>query len=297
MQTIGVIGAGTMGAGVAQTVAESGFRVVVIDTSRDALNNCLNEIRRQLKVQKLLRRRDGSADEMDILDRVVFTQDYGQLHDAALIVENVPEDLKIKHAVYQTLSAVCSKDCILAANTSAISITQIGSFCADRATRIIGVHFMNPAYLKPTVEVVKGHHTSEHTLEQTKAFLKQLGKDYIVVGDSPGFVSNRILMLTINEAIFVLYEQVASVADIDDIFKRCFGHKMGPLETADLIGLDTILNSLHVLYQSFLDSKFRPCPLLHKMVNAGLLGRKTGQGFYSYQTALTTKSYATYDAR
>ena len=171
---------------------------------------------------------------------------------------------------------------IFAVNTSAISITSIAAF-TERQQQVIGIHFMNPVPLKRVVEVIKAYHTSDETLEITKQLLTKIGKESVVVNDWPGFVSNRVLMLTVNEAAYLVQDGVASAKDVDKIFKGCFEHKMGPLETADMIGLDTILYSVEVLYESFNDSKYRPCPLLKKMVNAGLLGRKSGQGFYNYK--------------
>ena len=171
---------------------------------------------------------------------------------------------------------------MFAANTSAIPITRIASL-TRRPARVIGMHFMNPVPLKPVVEVIRGYYTADETVALAQGLLAGMGKEGVVVNDSPGFVSNRVLMLTINEAIFLLHEGVAAAEDVDKIFKGCFGHKMGPLETADLIGLDTILLSIEVLYESFNDSKYRPCPLLKKMVDAGLYGQKSGQGFYTYQ--------------
>jgi 3-hydroxybutyryl-CoA dehydrogenase len=197
------------------------------------------------------------------------------------VIENVTEKWEIKQKVYVQLDAICPKPCIFAANTSAIPITRLASV-TRRAPKVIGMHFMNPVPLKPMVEVIRGVHTSDETVETAKNFLAQMGKECIIVNDSPGFVSNRVLMLAINEAIYLLQEQVASAEDVDRIFKTCFGHKMGPLETADLIGLDTVLYSIKVLYESFNDSKYRPCPLLKKMVDAGLYGQKSGQGFYTY---------------
>jgi 3-hydroxybutyryl-CoA dehydrogenase len=176
---------------------------------------------------------------------------------------------------------------IFAANTSAISITRIASV-TDRPDRVVGTHFMNPVPLMPVVEVIRGYHTSEATLETTRALLAAMGKQAIVVKDWPGFVSNRVLMLTLNEAIWLVQDGVARAEDVDAIFRGCFGHKMGPLATADLIGLDTILDSLEVLYDSYKDPKFRPCPLLAQMVAAGIRGRKSGAGFFTYEASAAT---------
>lgn len=189
--------------------------------------------------------------------------------------------MEYKKDVYEKIDAICPKESVFAANTSAIPITRIASI-TKRNPQVIGLHFMNPVPMKPIVEAIRGYHTSEETVKTAKKLLAQMNKKCILVNDSPGFVSNRVLMLTINEAIFVLQEKIASVSEVDRIFKSCFGHKMGPLETADLIGLDTILFSIEVLYESFNDSKYRPCPLLRKMVDAGLYGCKSGQGFYTY---------------
>jgi 3-hydroxybutyryl-CoA dehydrogenase len=163
-------------------------------------------------------------------------------------------------------------------------VTRLGGL-TERPDRVLGIHFMNPVPMKPTVEMIRGFHTSEESLDTARRLLAAMGKDAIVVNDMPGFVSNRVLMLTVNEAAFVVQDGVAPAADVDLLFKKCFGHKMGPLETADLIGLDTILYSIEVLHESYADSKYRPCPLLKKMVDAGLLGRKSGKGFYDYGLA------------
>jgi 3-hydroxybutyryl-CoA dehydrogenase len=181
------------------------------------------------------------------------------------------------------LDRVCPPRAVFAANTSCISITRIGGW-TGRADRVLGMHFMNPVPLKPVVETVRGHHTSQETLDTAAALLAGMGKEAIVVNDFPGFVSNRVLMLTINEAAWEVQDGVASPEDIDRIFVTCFGHKMGPLATGDLIGLDTIVLSLEVLLDSYGDPKFRPCPLLRKMVDAGLHGRKTERGFFDYRT-------------
>ncbi len=193
----------------------------------------------------------------------------------------MPEKWEIKRDLYPRLDAVCPERAVFAVNTSCISITRVAGL-TGRPDRVLGMHFMNPVPLKPMVEAIRAFHTSDETLETARQLLRQMGKDCIVVGDLPGFVSNRILMLTVNEAVFVLQDGVATAEQVDQLFKTCFGHKMGPLETADLIGLDTILYSIEVLYDSYNDSKFRPSPLLKKMVDAGLLGRKSGKGFYDY---------------
>jgi 3-hydroxybutyryl-CoA dehydrogenase len=235
-----------------------------------------------LRFHGLLTKGQNKQDAATVLGRITFVTDYDLLKDAYFIIENVPEKWSIKNDVYQRLDSTCPPEVIFAANTSAIPITRIAS-ATRRAANVIGIHFMNPVPLKNTVEVIRGYHTSAETIQTTQNLLADMGKEYVMVNDSPGFVSNRVLMLTINEAIFLVHEQVASAPDVDQIFKSCFGHPMGPLETADLIGLDTILYSLDVLYESFNDGKFRPCPLLKKLVAAGIHGRKSGQGFYAYQ--------------
>src|ERR1051326_3235104 len=220
--------------------------------------------------------------KVGIAQNIKVSADYDVLRDADFVVENVTEKFEVKTQVYRQLDAICPPQCVFAANTSAIPITRIGAM-TNRPTQVLGMHFMNPVPLKTAVEVIRGYHTSDTTIAVATRLLGLMGKKAILVNDSPGFVSNRVLMLTINEAIFLVQEKVASPEVVDDIFKNCFEHKMGPLETADLIGLDTILFSIEVLYDEFKDSKFRPCPLLRQMVDAGLHGRKTGRGFYSYE--------------
>jgi 3-hydroxybutyryl-CoA dehydrogenase len=222
------------------------------------------------------------TDTEAVMRRISVTTDYERLNDVPIVIENVTEKWDIKKTVYQRLDSICRDDCLFAVNTSALSITRVASV-TSRAPQVIGMHFMNPVPLKPMVEVIRGYHTSEQTIDTAKALVTAMDKECIVVNDSPGFVTNRVMMLTINEAIFMVQEQVSSVAEVDRLFKQCFGHKMGPLETADLIGLDTVLLSIEVLYESFNDSKYRPCPLLKQMVDAGLSGRKSGRGFYTYQ--------------
>jgi 3-hydroxybutyryl-CoA dehydrogenase len=281
VRVVGVVGGGVMGSGVAQNLAQCGYRVVLLDTEDAILQRARQEIANSLRLHRLLQKEKQTASTDQLLERITFSTAYKLLEEADFVVENVTEKWWIKKGVYEHLDRVCPAHCVFAANTSAIPITRLAA-ATNRAGKVIGVHFMNPVLMKPVVEVIRGYHTSEETITITRELLESIGKTAIIVNDSPGFVTNRVLMLTINEAIFLLLEQVASVEDIDRIFKTCFGHKMGPLETADLIGLDTILFSIEVLYESFNDSKFRPCPLLRKMVDAGLYGRKSGQGFYTY---------------
>jgi 3-hydroxybutyryl-CoA dehydrogenase len=282
LKRIGVIGAGVMGVGVAQALAQTQHDVVLIDINDDILNRAKGQIYQNIRLGRLFnppKESDKTPDEL--ISQINFTTDYQQLHDVDFVVENSTEKWEIKKGIYPQLDTICPPEAVFAANTSCISITRIGSV-TNRPDRIVGMHFMNPVPMKPTVEVIRGYHTSDEALDIAQQFLAGMNKDCIVVNDSPGFVSNRVLMITINEAAFLLYEGVSNAEDVDQIFKKCFGHKMGPLETADLIGLDTILYSIEVLHESFADSKYRPCPLLQKMVDAGLHGRKSGTGFYSY---------------
>lgn len=280
VRIVGVIGAGVIGASVAQNLAETGFKVLLVDLSEAILDRSRESIKQAIRFQRFFKTNQPAAVE-ESLANIAFSTNPADLAAADFIIENVTEKPELKKEVYQAIDQICAETTIFACNTSAIPITHIASF-TKRPAKVIGIHFMNPVPLKSVVEVIRGYHTSDETLQATKELLTQMGKDYVVVKDSPGFVSNRILMLTINEAIFLVQEQVASAVEIDRIFVTCFGHKMGPLATADLIGLDTILFSLDVLYASFNDSKYRPCPLLKSMVDAGLYGRKSAQGFYPY---------------
>lgn len=282
IQVVGVVGAGVMGIGVSQNLAQTGYQVILVDISEAILESAEQEIKKNIRFQTLFNKEKKVGSPDDILKKITFSTNYKLLDSADFVVENVTEKWDIKKEVYAQLDAICPERTVFAANTSAIPITRIAS-ATKRAKNVIGMHFMNPVPMKSMVEVIRGYHTSDATIEIAKSFLAQMGKECIIVNDSPGFVSNRVLMLTINEAIFLLQERVASASDVDKIFKTCFGHKMGPLETADLIGLDTILLSIEVLYESFKDSKYRPCPLLKQMVEAGLYGQKSKQGFYVYQ--------------
>jgi len=286
IQSVGVIGAGTMGIGVAQNLAQTGHQVTLIDVSPEILERAQAEIQHHLRLQNFFAISAGNTKE--IFARINFSTDYQSLDQAEFVVENATEKWEIKQHIYHQIDRICPSKTIFAANTSAMSITRFGGQ-TSRPDQVLGMHFMNPVPIKPMVELIRGYHTSDATIETAQEFLIQMGKDSIVVNDAPGFVTNRVMMLTINEAIFILHEGTASISEIDRLFKGCFGHKMGPLETADLIGLDTILYSIEVLHESFNDGKYRPCPLLKKMVDAGLHGCKSGRGFYNYKQTAEVK--------
>ena len=287
IRAVGVIGAGVMGSEVAQVLSQSGFGVVLVDITTDALERARQNIEHSFRFQRMLSARNGivataKVDRAEILDCITFTTDIAGVVDVDFIIENVTEDWSIKRPVFETLDSLCKPDVIFAVNTSVIPITRVGGI-TGRPDKVIGAHFMNPVSLKPMVEVIKGFHTSDETVQAMLDFLSAIGKHGVVVADSPGFVSNRVLMLTVNEAAYLVHERVAEAIEVDRIFKGCFGHPMGPLETADLIGLDTVLLSIEGLYESFGDSKYRPCPLLKQLVDAGLRGRKSRRGFYDYR--------------
>jgi 3-hydroxybutyryl-CoA dehydrogenase len=281
IKKVGVIGAGVMGVGLGQSLAQTGHEAVLVDVSEEVLDRAKAEIRKNLRFQGMFQKDAKKEDPAAVLGRVHFTTLLEELGDVDFVVENVPEKWEIKREIYPRIDAICPERAVFAVNTSCYSITRVGAL-TKRPDRVIGMHFMNPVPMKPMVEAIRGHHTSEATIETARQLLRQMGKDCILVNDMPGFVSNRVLMLTINEAVYVLQDGVATCEQVDQLFKTCFGHKMGPLETADLIGLDTILYSIEALYESYNDSKYRPCPLLKKMVDAGLHGRKNGKGFYDY---------------
>jgi 3-hydroxybutyryl-CoA dehydrogenase len=278
---VGVVGAGNIGVGVVTDLVLHGISAVVVDVSDEALARAQVEILQNIRVVPLLSKTLPRITKDAALARLAMTTDPRDLASCDFVIENVTEDWEVKQRVYENLDRVMPPEVCFGANTSCISITQIGS-ATRRPANVVGIHLMNPVHLKPTVEVIRGFHTSERTIETLLQLFARLGKEAILVEDLPGFVSNRISHLFMNEAAFVLQDQVATADKIDAIFKKCFGHKMGPLETADLIGLDTVVRSLDVLYESFQDSKYRCCPLLRKLVHAGHLGRKSGKGFYVY---------------
>jgi 3-hydroxybutyryl-CoA dehydrogenase len=278
---VAVVGAGVMGCDLAIDLASHQYSVVLKDLTDEILHSAEQNIRQNYTFVKLMKK-DFPFSIEDLLYRIKFVTDYEDFPKAGIVIENISEDFAEKKKVYAELGDVCSRDALFGVNTSCIPISRIAALLPS-PENVIGMHFLNPVPLKNLVEVIKATQTSAQTLERTKDFLKSLDKTWVVVNDAPGFVTNRILMLTINEAIWVVHDGIAEPKDVDKIFRLGFGHKMGPLATADLIGLDTIRDSLMVLYENFGDPKYLPCPLLQEMVKAGSLGKKTGKGFYEYK--------------
>ena len=281
VNTVAVIGAGTMGCDIALDLATYNLNVILKDVSNEALLQSKEKIKSNLRMYKMLKKEMKDITSEMIFSKIVFQDTYLSFQDVDLIIENIPEDWEMKKAVYGELKTVCRDNTYFAVNTSCISITKIAALLPS-PENVIGMHFMNPVPLKTMVEVVRGYHTSPETETLLTEWLKLIGKQPVVVNDFPGFVANRLSHLFMNEAAFLIQDGVASPKEVDLIFKHGYGHKMGPLETADLIGLDTVIKSLEVLYENYQDQKFRCCPLLKKMVDAGLLGKKSGRGFYTY---------------
>lgn len=281
MERITVIGGGTMGNGITQVCAQSGRVVTMVDVSEEVLETAVATISRNLDRQ-VRKDRIDEAEKAVILARISTEQDLSVgVADAHIVIEAVPERMELKETIFRTLSAATPSDTILATNTSSISITAIAAF-TDRAEQVIGMHFMNPVPVMKLIEVIRGLATNDETTASVMDLSRDLGKTPVEVNDFPGFVSNRILMPMINEAVFALMEGVAEAEAIDTVMKLGMNHPMGPLALADLIGLDTCLNILEVLHGELGDDRYRPCPLLRKYVAAGWLGRKTGRGFFVY---------------
>ncbi len=279
-EIIGVVGSGTMGNGIAQTAAGKGFDVILCDINDEFLEKAVGNISKSL--DRFVKKETMSeADKNATLGRIKTTTNLEDLKDCTLIVEAATENFEIKKQIFQKLDEVCAAETILSSNTSSISITKIAGV-TGRADKVIGMHFFNPVPLMKLVEIIRGIATSDETYAKVKELTETLGKVPHECNDFPGFVSNRVLMPMINEAIFALHEGVATREAIDEVMKLGMNHPMGPLTLADFIGLDVCLAILNVLHTGFADSKYRPCPLLVKMVDAGWLGRKSGKGFYDY---------------
>lgn len=280
IQKIGVVGAGQMGAGIAQVAAMNGLSVIMNDIENAFLDRGMKSIEKSLS--SLLRKDRISEDEKKAaLGRIQTTIEISALENADFVVEAVIENEALKLDIFKQLDEICTPGCILASNTSSIPITRIAA-ATKRPPEVIGMHFMNPVPIMKLVEIIRGLATSEETFETTKDLAVRLKKAPVAANDFPGFISNRILLPMINEAVFALYEGVGTAEAIDSVMKLGMNHPMGPLALADLIGLDTCLSILEVLHNGFGDSKYRPCPLLKKYVDAGYLGRKTGKGFHIY---------------
>ena len=281
MEKIVVIGAGTMGNGIAHTAAAAGFSVTLIDVGDEVLHRAVNTISANL--QRGVDKGKMTADEKQAtLGRITAATGDDALAEADVVIEAIVENLGAKVALFEKLDRLARPECLLASNTSSISITKIAA-ATKRPDKVIGMHFMNPVPVMTLVEVIRGIATSDETYAKTEDLSKRMGKTPIEVNDYPGFVANRVLMPMINEAAFALYEGVATAEAIDGVMKLGMNHPMGPLALADFIGLDVCLAVLRVLQEGFGDPKYRPCPLLVKMVDAGWLGRKSGRGFYDYR--------------
>lgn len=283
MKNIAVVGAGTMGNGIAHTFAQNGYRVQLIDVNETALSNAIQTISKNLDrmVQKEVISEDKKAQTLDNI--TTFSNITEGVEYASLVVEAATENEALKLSIFKTLDEACPEDTILATNTSSISITKIASV-TSRPNQVIGMHFMNPVPIMPLVEIINGYNTEKEVTDFIVELTKKIGKKPVLANDFPGFVANRILMPMINEAIETLQCGVSGVVEIDTIMKLGMAHPMGPLELADFIGLDVCMSILEVMYNGFKNPKYAPNPLLVNMVRAGKLGKKTGEGFYNYST-------------
>ena len=277
---IGVVGAGTMGNGIAQTAARAGYQVVMRDVKEEFLERGMRAVDKSLQ-RDVDKERLKDEEKRAIVGRIRTTTELSDFADASFVIEAITESFEAKREVFRALDAATNRECVLASNTSSISITKLGA-ATSRPDKVIGMHFMNPVPVMKLVEVIRGIATSDDTWARTRELSEKMGKTALECNDSPGFVSNRVLMPMINEAVFALHEGVASRESIDGIMKLGMNHPMGPLTLADFIGLDVCLAILNVLHEELGDPKYRPCPLLRKYVDAGWLGRKSGRGFYEY---------------
>ena len=280
IKKIGVVGAGTMGHGIALVSAQTGYEVVMRDIKQEFVDNGMKSIDKFLS-KGVEREKITQEVKDEVLSRITGTVEMKDLADCDLVIEAVIEDADLKKVVFSELDRICGPDTILASNTSTIPITKMASF-TNRPDRFIGMHFMNPVPLMKLIEVIRGLRTSDETTDIIIKLSEEMGKIPVEVNDSPGFVSNRVLIPMINEAIYCVQNGVAEPENVDQVMKLGMNHPMGPLALGDLIGLDTVLHIMEVLYEEFNDSKYRPCPLLKTMVRAGYLGRKTGRGFFDY---------------
>jgi 3-hydroxybutyryl-CoA dehydrogenase len=276
-----VIGAGQMGAGIAQVAAQAGFETYLNDINEEFTQRGIDRIQSLLE-KSVIKRKMTAVEKDEILSRIIPSTSLEQAKDCDLIIEAVIEKIELKESIFSQLDKICKPNTILASNTSSLPITQIAA-ATNRPEKVIGMHFMQPVPIMTLVEIIRGLATSDETYQIVENISKKMGKFPVEVKDVPGFISNRVLQMMINEAIYCVYEGVATPAGIDEIMKRGMNHPMGPLELADFIGLDTILFIMETLHVGYSDSKYRPCPLLRQYVKAGWLGRKSGKGFYIYQ--------------